>query len=129
MYCCLYHLYVFVGLCMLIEYFKGGGRMLKKILDFFKKFWWVILTIVSFLFGFLLTRKSYKSDIIKEKEKENKEIDKAIETIDKELDKLKKKQDKLKKEENEIEENKDNNFNNTSDAVNFLNEFFRRKNK
>lgn len=103
--------------------------MLKKIFDFFKKFWWVILTIVSFLFGFLLTKKRYKSDIIKEKEKENKEIDKAIETIDKELDKLKKKQDKLKKEENEIEENKDNNFNNTSDAVNFLNELFRRKNK
>ncbi|ABR31290.1 hypothetical protein SU69_07325 [Thermosipho melanesiensis] len=79
---------------------------MKKVLEFFKKFWWLVLAIFTFVLGISLLERERKE--LQKKQKE-----------------LKKEQKRLEKEAEEIEKTKY--FDNPDSAAKFLNDALRKR--
>lgn len=92
---------------------------MEKILNFFKKFWWLVLMFFAFIAG-LFIHQDKKNPNVELLEKQRKDLQK-------EEERLKKEQERLEEEVKEIEKKKY--FDNPNDAVKYLNDTFRKRNK
>ncbi|WP_126992264.1 hypothetical protein [Thermosipho globiformans] len=89
---------------------------MKKVWEFLKKFWWLILAVLGFVAG-LSFRKGKKNpdvELLKEQRKD----------LQKEEEELKKEQERLEREAKEIE--KKRYFNDPVDAAKYLNDELRK---
>jgi len=84
---------------------------MKKVWTFLKKFWWIILAVISFVAGLLLPKR--------------KEQGQDIEQLKKQADELEKQQNELEREAKEIENKKY--FNDGDDAADYINTIRKRK--
>jgi cell division protein FtsB len=90
---------------------------MKRIIKFFKKFWWIIAIAVAFIFGMSLRKKEENPDV--------KLLKKQRKDLQKEQEALKEEQKKLEKEAEQIEKEKP--FTDADSAAKFLNNIARRK--
>lgn len=90
---------------------------MRKVVEFFKKFGWIIVSVLGFILG-ALTFKNKSNPKIDELREQREELKK-------EEAQLKKEQEKLEKEADEIAKEKP--FNNVDNAAKFINSILKRK--
>jgi cell division protein FtsB len=90
---------------------------MEKILNFFKKFWWLVLMFFAFIAGLFIHRDK-KNPNVELLEKQRKDLQK-------EEEELKKEQKKLEKEADEIAKEKP--FSDADNAAKFINNILKRK--